>query len=363
MLQINNEYIDYCHNECLKVDKEWIKRKRKITTRDIFDTLATSASTNSGISTNVKMMGNYSHVGMLKARDRVPIHTFKKLNDRVHEEVLRKNHIYAIDGSKVRMLKGKEKYGYTSRTNNVAVSRPAKKPICMLSALTGIQTDTIVNYTVTKHFNERQCVYDLVKPLQKDDIVLFDRGYYSKELYSFLNNSKLKCVMRIKKTANRDVKKFYSSTKSQLVTFLIQDEKIIKVKYIKKKIGDTTFVMCTNIFDATPEKIMNLYKMRWRVELSFKRLKSHLYINKIKALSEKLWLQEFESRILLDTLARFKQVSMNSSIKNKTLYTCIIKSLFLSILIKNIGLNLKYYSIYGGKNTAQRCNKYNNLPV
>ena len=44
----------------------------------IFDTLATSASTNSGISTNVKMMGNYSHVGMLKARDRVPIHTFKK---------------------------------------------------------------------------------------------------------------------------------------------------------------------------------------------------------------------------------------------------------------------------------------------
>ena len=136
MLQINNEYIDYCHNECLKIDKEWIKRKRKISTCDIFDTLATSASTNSGISTNVKMMSNYSHVGMLKARKKIPIHTFKKLNDNVHRDVLGKNHIYAVDGSKVRMLKGTTKFGYTSRTNNVVGLRRAKKPICMLSALT-----------------------------------------------------------------------------------------------------------------------------------------------------------------------------------------------------------------------------------
>jgi hypothetical protein len=64
--------------------------------------------------------------------------------------------------------------------------------------------------------------------------------------------------MRVKKTANRTVKNFYSSKKSQLVSHLIHNEEIIKVKYVKKKIGDTLFIMCTNIFDASIKKIMNL---------------------------------------------------------------------------------------------------------
>jgi IS4 transposase len=31
------------------------------------------------------------------------------------------------------------------------------------------------------------------------------------------------------------------------------------------------FVMCTNIFNCNVAKVMELYKMRWRVELWFKR--------------------------------------------------------------------------------------------
>ena len=51
MLQINNERLDFCYNNFSKIDKEWIKRRRKINTKDIFDTLSFSASTNSGVST------------------------------------------------------------------------------------------------------------------------------------------------------------------------------------------------------------------------------------------------------------------------------------------------------------------------
>jgi hypothetical protein len=167
MIEIKNEYLEYCQNECDNIDKEWIKRKRKIGTCDIFNTLSISATTNSGVSTNVNMNNNYSHVGFIKARNKVPVNTFKKINSKLHSELLDKNNIYAVDGSKVKMLQGKTKYGYTTRTNNVDVPRPAKKPICMLSALTGIQTDTIMNYTITKHFNERKAVYDLIKPLKK----------------------------------------------------------------------------------------------------------------------------------------------------------------------------------------------------
>ena len=346
MLEISNDKLQYCYTKFKEIDKKWIKRKRKIDTASIFELLTASAITNTGVSTKNDIFNKHSHVALIKARKKLPTNMFKEINTSLHSDILKKNNIFAVDGSKVKMLKGKEKYGYTSRTNNQDVPRPAKNPICMLSALTGIQTDTIVNYTITKHFNERTCVRELVKPLKKDDILLFDRGYYSKDLFTFLDNSKLKCVMRIKKTANRTVKKFYNSRSSKLTSVLFDENgEKIKIRYFKKRIDGTLFVMCTNIFNCNVGRVMELYKMRWRVELSFKRLKSHLFINKIKALTEILWLQEFESRILLDSLSRCIQVSLNSVMKHKTLYTYILLTFYYHC-VKN-KINIYPLHVYG----------------
>jgi hypothetical protein len=97
----------------------------------------------------------------------------------------------------------------------------------MLSALTGIQTDTIVNYTITKSFicftvkmlcilnvkatrsmafkcqrvNERKCVSELIKNLTNKDTVILDRGYYSKKLFClfhtsfYFSNKKIQCKL------------------------------------------------------------------------------------------------------------------------------------------------------------------------
>lgn len=54
------------------------------------------------------------------------------------------------------------------------MKRPAKRPIAMLSTLYGINSKTTVNYTVTKHFNERKCVPELIKNLNKNDIVIME---------------------------------------------------------------------------------------------------------------------------------------------------------------------------------------------
>ena len=80
-----------------------------------------------------------------------------------------------------------------------------------------------------------------------------------------------------------------------------------------------------------------MYKLRWRVELSFKRLKSHLNINKMHAKSERLWKQEMQHRILLDTITRqcqirsytghvTKKVSRNSILYIYTIKTVIFDS-------------------------------------
>ena len=69
----------------------------------------------------------------------------------------------------------------------------------MLSALSGVNSDTIYTYALSKHFNERKLVPDLIKGLGPSDIVLLDRGYYSQELFTHFVHSRVQCLMRLKK--------------------------------------------------------------------------------------------------------------------------------------------------------------------
>ena len=62
MLHINNNKLQYCYEKFKEVDKQWIKRKRLIDTSSIFNLLAASAITNTGISTTSKLFNNHSHV-------------------------------------------------------------------------------------------------------------------------------------------------------------------------------------------------------------------------------------------------------------------------------------------------------------
>jgi hypothetical protein len=63
----------------------------------------------------------------------------------------------------------------------------------MLSALLGLQTDTIVDYKITKHFNERKSVLEHLKVLKPHDIDIIrtppphkiNWGYLSKNPFIF----------------------------------------------------------------------------------------------------------------------------------------------------------------------------------
>ena len=169
--------------------KEWLKRKRKVNTELIFKSLICGALTNIGISSCLNgFVSDISHVAMIKARQKLGDNVFKDINSilsgSIHERV------FSIDGSKIRVHDGFRKLGYKTRTNDKKVRRTAKRPIAMLSSLYGVESLTTVNYTITKHFNERTCVPTLIENLQKDDIVVMDRGYYSVELFEhFFRNS------------------------------------------------------------------------------------------------------------------------------------------------------------------------------
>jgi hypothetical protein len=49
--------------------------------------------------------------------------------------------------------------------------------------------------------------------------------------------------------------------------------------------------------------VQALYKLRWKVELCFRRLKSNLNLNYTYSLTHKLWEQHIEARMLIDTIS------------------------------------------------------------
>ena len=310
----NSDLIPICSKLLRDHDNLWIKRKRQIDTQTIFDCLTESTIKNTGISTCIQLSQKFSHVSMLKARNKIDHNLFYTINKLLHQSSYLHNHIYAIDGSKVPVMQGfKSKYGYQTRTCDKVVQRPAKRPLAMLSALTGIQSDTIVNYTITKHFNERRCISDLINGLSIKDTVILDRGYYSSQIYSLFYKRNVHCIMRLKKDANKSARSFFKSKRNDYFTNILYDGHFIPIRYIKYHINGSTFMMATTLFHKTVKQIKDMYKLRWRVELSFKRLKSHLNINKIHAKSEQLWKQDMQRRILLDTITRQCQIRSYTS--------------------------------------------------
>ena len=76
MNEINKELLNLCIKELEKIDKKWIKRNRKINTLSIFYHLYNSSITNIGISTSIKLSNNFSHVALIKARQKIPNNIF-----------------------------------------------------------------------------------------------------------------------------------------------------------------------------------------------------------------------------------------------------------------------------------------------
>ena len=323
---VNNSLESIYKNLLNDHDKTWLKRKRKINTEMIFEYLSKSCTHTIGISSYIDLTEDFSHVAMIKARKKIDPSLFYSINKTLHKkhESLN-NNIFAIDGSKVHVPHNFIEKGYFTRTCNKVEKRPAKRPLIMLSALTGIFSDTIVDYTLTKHFNERACVIPLIKNLKKNDIVILDRGYYSKEIFSTFYNLKIDCIMRVKKDANKTVKKFYNSNKTHLISNIFYNEQIIPIRYVKYKIDNSIFIIATTLFDYSIKKIKDIYKLRWRVELSFKRLKSYLNIEKIFSRTESLWKQELQVRILVDTITRNTQIN---NLKIKKTYKFFLLKIF-----------------------------------
>lgn len=267
-------------------DETWIKRKRHLNTASLFNTLTRCCIQGRGVNHVIRMENeSFSMQAVHYARKKVPTGAFREINSYIQRGP-HENRVFAVDGSKVHVHPSFLEDGYKTRTNDKPVRRPVKRPLVMLSSMVDVRTKTCVDFDLTKHFNERTAATTLLRSVKKGDTLVFDRGYFSSELLRSVHNTVAFGLWRLKINAFGGVRTFFNSQRTE-ARCLVSGVEARLVKYF---IAGKTYVCLTNNLSVNRARVKALYASRWRVEESFKRLKSNLKLEKAHALKSDLYI-------------------------------------------------------------------------
>ena len=218
-------------------------------------------------------------------------------------------HVLAVDGSYLQLPRTDElrkEFGMRGG-GKVTGKQPSAGVSVLYDVLHGWPLDPIITCT---DMNERtECekhinfLCDTLTHIARKSILTIDRGYPSLDLFAKLQTSSLKFVARC-------------STKSMLqITGAPIGESIVTLKngmtarVVKFALpsGDIE-ALATNLFDLPVEQIVELYALRWGIEMAYFRLKRELSVEKFSGKTPNAIRQDFwASMVLMQAVAVFQK--------------------------------------------------------
>ena len=211
----------------------------------------------------------------------------------------------------------------------------------MLSSLVDVNENVCYDYILSKHFNECASARKHLSKLVEGDVVIFDRGYFSASLYNDYFDKGVDTIFRLKLDAFKDAQRFFKSKHTdQIITAIVASHKV-HIRLVKYFIDNKTYVLGTSLLNKSKSCLEKLYKKRWNVELSFRRLKSNLNLNYTFSLKEETWNQNVQVRILADTVSII--LTENHTHKSKRPIINLLR--FVRTIQNNQRFKQEFYSI------------------
>lgn len=219
-------------------------------------------------------------------------------------------HLFAIDGSKIELPNSKsnfeffgEMFGYPDPNRRFTMG------------LGSIVYDVLDDYIVHASFQRylasgRSAALEHLHNLEdlniyQNSVVIFDRGYYSEDMFRYCVEHQHLCLMRLKQNYN-----IAKKCSGDIITVLPGNEKDrtedTKIRVIEVILNDgTKEYLATNLFDShiSQQMFRKLYFYRWPVETKYKELKSRLAIEEFSGATTTSVLQEFYINVLLSNLS------------------------------------------------------------
>ena len=268
-----------------------------------------------------------------EARKKLDEKAFKQINQRIIATYAQQyednsyrwlgHRIFAVDGSKINLPRKLLTYGYG------LPNREANYPQGLLSCLYQLKSQMPFDFDLVSHNDERLCAQHHLKVLEKHDVVVYDRGYFSYIMLHQHSKSHIHAIFRLPKSSSTAIQNFYSSGETDVVTTIYPSPKgqrdikrerpdieivPLNIRLIKYQIGDTTYCLGTTLVDKSQygntQDFVDIYHARWGVEELYKVSKRIFIIEDFHAKSERGVKQEI--------FAHFSLVTMNRIFANRS---------------------------------------------
>ena len=250
---------------------------------------------------------------MCNARAKVDENLFRAL----HAELLRRadgtgmgprwkgHRVFAVDGSKLNLPRPLLKAGYRLPSDN------AHYPQGLLSCLYRLRSKIPVDFDLLAHGDERKAALSHLDALSDNDVVVYDRGYFSHVLLREHVARGLHPVFRLQANANGAVTAFADGAQTDTVIELAAgpgpQESPARLRLVKYAVSGSPYLLGTTLLDRKQygiAELSDLYHERWDIEELYKVSKQLIGIEDFHGQSERGVKQELFAHFVLIALTR-----------------------------------------------------------
>lgn len=309
------------------------KRKCKISFKDVFYyliKLVGNSKSSSVTVTSDMILDKFTTAtpnAYIKKRKNIPSIFFSMLSNDLldfhynitNNLLFNKYRVLCTDGTHSPLSKNLINDNYDLTKNNTYVDS-------FINGIYDIYNNTVVHLQLSSLKCERK-IYNLqFNYLQKDDIIIHDRGYFSYKLLYDLYSLDVNPIFRMKIDRKMNIIKNILSSNNDDNIYIINNKytkyKNIKFRLIKYKINNKIYILGTTLIDPifTIDILKNLYQSRWDIEVYFKTIKYDLSFKNFHSKSEELIKQEIYVHMCITQLTRILEdiyISHNKQIQNK----------------------------------------------
>jgi hypothetical protein len=224
--------------------------------------------------------------------------------------------LFAVDGSKINLPRELIACGYSTPSEN------SYYPQGLLSCLYQLKSQLPFDFDLASHANERRSAIRHLEVLQADDVVVYDRGYFSHLMLHRHSQTGIHAIFRLQESNSSAIQAFFASLQTDTEITLPPPPEIraeihsqypdveiipLKMRLLKYKIADTVFCLGTTLLDAHRyplQEFIDVYHGRWGIEELYKVSKRIFIIEDFHGRTERGVKQEIYAHFVLVTLNR-----------------------------------------------------------
>jgi hypothetical protein len=229
----------------------------------------------------------------------------------------RGHRLFAVDGSKINLPRELRAFGYQTP------SQMTHYPQGLLSCLYQLKSQLPFDFDLVAHANERLCAMRHLEVLENNDVVVYDRGYFSYLLLHRHHQTGIHAIFRLQQSSSTAIQAFFSSPQTDTEVTIdpspstrasirsqYPDLDIVplKMRLLKYNIAGSTFCLGTTLVAAHQryplQEFMDVYHGRWGIEELYKVSKHIFVVEDFHAKNERGVKQELFAHFVLITMNR-----------------------------------------------------------